>query len=321
MDLLDNYLLNELKENCRASYSKLAEKYEISKNEIGARISRLVAQRFILKFTVVPSPSLFGYNKAILCFRSREPLDEDRITLLGINPNVEFVSVGRPLSEGFSLIYYRTSDEIKDVVTYFQQFHPEFEEIRTFMIQDLSDEDIKETKRDLVLLFQKIDWLLLSHLREEGRLSLTDLSNRTNIDLKTIVERLNFLRTNGLILETIHINPGNQPRKLWAVFRIELSLFTRPLYDELKRDLSAQFGASFWSCWKILDQPALLLSFFCANFQEFEKTQTYLSDIPGLKSIEYYLGGSTYYFPDFRDELLEEKRSHGWFSPEQWVGR
>lgn len=321
MDLLDNSLLNELKESCRASYSHLAKKYEVSKEEIGTRISRLVAQRFILKFTVVPSHSVFGYNKAILCFRSREPLDEDRITLLGINPNVEFISVGRPLSEGFSLIYYRTSDEINEVVTYFQQFHPEFEEIRTFPFQDLLDEDITELKRDLLLSFQKIDWLLLSHLRDQGRLSLTDLSKRTEIGLKTIVERLEFLRKRRLIIETIHINPGNRPKKLWAVFKIELSLFTRPLYDELKRDLSAQFGASFWSCWKILDQPALLLSFFCENFQEFEKTQTYLSDLPGLKSIEYFLGGSTYYFPDFRDELLEEKRSHGWFSPEQWVNR
>jgi DNA-binding Lrp family transcriptional regulator len=321
MDLLDNSLLNELKENCRVSYSNLAKKFEISKDLIGTRISRLVAQHFILKFTVVPSPSLFGYDKAVLCFRSREPLDEDRITLLGINPNVEFISVGKPLSEGFALIYYRTLDEIKEIETYFQQFHREFEEIRTFPILDLSSEDAKDLVKDLLLSYQKIDWLLLSHLREQGRLSLTELSRRTDIDINTIVERLEFLRSNRLIVETIHINPGTRPKQLWAVFRLELSLFTRPLYNELKRELSAQFGASFWSCWKIIDQPALLLSFFCENFQEFEKTQTWLSDIPGLKSIEYFLGGSTYYFPDFRDELIEEKRSHGWFSPEQWVNR
>ena len=320
MDVLDNYLLNELKENCRVSYTKLAEKYKISTEEVGSKISTFVKQRFILKFTIVPSPSLFGYKKAILCFRSGGPLHQDRLTLLGINPNVEYISVGRPLSEGFASIYYRTLEEINDVVTYFQQFHPEFYEINTFPVLKLSEEDSVKLKADL-MSYQKIDWLLLSHLREQGRLSLVDLSRRINMDIKSIGERLEFLRTNGLIDETIHINPGNLPKRLWVVFRIELSLMTRPLYDDLKRELSAQFGASLWNYWKILDQSALLLNFFCENFTEYEKIQTWLSDLAGLKSIEYYLGGSTHYFPDFRDELLEEKRSHGWFSPEQWVDK
>ena len=320
MDLLDISFLSELKDNCRISYTELAEKYNITKEEVSNKIYELVKQRFITKFTIVPSPSIFGYNEAIICFRSSQPLDQDRITLLGINPNVEFISVGRPLSEGFGLFYYRTSEEIEELVSYFRQFNPEFNEIRTYPILDLSATSEMDPKKDL-LAFQKIDWLILSHLREQGRLSLSDLSKRIDIDIQTIGERLEFLKKNYLVDLTIHLNPGNKPKSLWALFRIELSLFTRPLFDELSRELAAQFSSSFWNCWKIIDQPALLLNFFCANFQEFEKIQTWLSDIPGLKSIEYYLGGSTYYFPDFRDELLEEKRSHGWFSPEKWVNK
>ncbi|MHA2304442.1 MAG: winged helix-turn-helix transcriptional regulator [Candidatus Hodarchaeales archaeon] len=320
MDLLDNSLLLEMEENCRVAFSKLAQKYNISKEEVGTRITNLVNKRFIVKFTVVPSSSLYGYQKAILCFRSRQVLDQDRITLLGINPNVEFISIGPPLSEGFALIYYRTEKEIKDIVYYFNQFHSDFEEIRTIQIEEVFDTLTREPKKDL-LAFQKVDWLILSHLREQGRLSFAELSRRTDIDIRTIGERLEFLRMNNLIDETIHINPGNQPKKFWVVFRIELSLFTRPLFEELKRELWAQFGFSFWKSWKILAQPAILLSFFCANFQEFEKVQTGLADIPGMKSIEYFFGGSTYYFSDFRDEVLEEKRSHGWFSPEQWVSK
>ena len=318
MDLLDKSLLLELEKNCRVSYSVLAQKYNISKDEVGTRITNLIKQRFIVKFTVVPSPSMYGYQKAILCFRSRQVLDEDRITLLGINKNVECISIGPNLSEGFALIYYRTQDEINEVASYFNQFHSEFEEIRTFQIEEVSDTLAQEPKKDQ-LAFQKVDWLVLSHLREQGRLSLTELSRRTNIDIRTIGERLEFLRMNNLIDETIRINPGNQPKKFWVVFRIELSLYTRLIHNELKLELATQFGFSYWKSWKIVDQSSILLSFFCTNFQEFEKVQTGLSDIPGLKSIEYFFGGSTYHFQDFRDEILEEKRSHGWFSPEQWV--
>jgi hypothetical protein len=31
------------------------------------------------------------------------------------------------------------------------------------------------------------------------------------------------------------------------------------------------------------------------------------------------MGGIMNYFPDIRDELVEEKRSHGWFAPEKWI--
>ncbi len=313
MDLMDNSLLLELERNCRVSYGHLAQKYDISKDEVGTRITKLVNQRFIVKFTIVPSPSYYGYKKAILCFRSSQVLDEDRITLLGINSNVESISVGRNLLEGFAIIYFQTEKEIEEVESYFNQFHSKFEEIRTFQIEEVTELLARDTTRSLA--FQKVDWLILSHLREQGRLAITELSNRTKVDIRKISERLDFLRTNQLVKQTIYINPRN----FWVVFRIELSLYTRLMHNELKRELTTQFGFSFWKSWKIIDQSAIMLSFFCKNFQEFEKVQTGLSDIPGLKSVEYFFGGSTYHFQDFRDEILEEKRRHGWFSPEQWV--
>jgi hypothetical protein len=160
---------------------------------------------------------------------------------------------------------------------------------------------------------------MLAHLREQGRLALSDLSVRTNIAAETLVERLEFLRANNLIEETIHFNPAKIQRETWTIFHLELTLFTRPLLEELTRQL--QSISSYWqpSCWKVIDQNILLLGFLCSSYDEVEKIQNQLSDTPGLKSIEKTMGGPTFFFPDFRDELIEEKKSHGWFSPEQWV--
>ncbi|MFX0051635.1 MAG: hypothetical protein ACFE8U_10125, partial [Candidatus Hermodarchaeota archaeon] len=255
---------------------------------------------------------------AILFFRSSNSiLDLDRVTLLGVNPAVEYISLGNQ-TEGFSLIHYRSLDELNEVVNYFKQIHSGFTELRVFPVRSLGGKLKKSPKKDL-LVFKKIDWLILAHLREQGRLSLNDLSVRTNIATETLVERLEYLRANNLIEETIHFNPSKIQRETWTIFNLELTLFTRPLLEELTRQLESL--SSYWqpSCWKVIDQNVLLLGFLCSSYDEVEKIQNLLSDTPGLISIEKVMGGPTFFFPDFRDELLEEKKSHGWFSPEQWV--
>jgi DNA-binding Lrp family transcriptional regulator len=315
---VDKSLLVELTKNCRVSFSTLASQINISVEEANARINHLVKNRIILKFTIAPVISLFGAKDAIIFFRSsRHPLNLDRVTLLGINSTVEYISIGN-LIEGFALIHYRSLNELNEVVEYFQQIHPGFDEIKAYPVQSFGREPLKLPTKDL-LAFEKIDWLILAHLREQGRLSLNDLSIRTNISVETLVERLKFLRKNNLIEETIHFNPAKTKKETWTIFNLELTLFTHPLQKELTRQLES--FSTYWqpSCWKVIDQHRLLLGFLCSSYTEVEKIQTWLSDILGVKSIDKVMGGPTYFFPDFRDELLEEKRSHGWFSPEQWV--
>ncbi|MFX0173929.1 MAG: AsnC family transcriptional regulator, partial [Candidatus Hodarchaeota archaeon] len=86
IDSVDKSLLVELTKNCRASFSTLALQFNIPAEEVSARISQLVKDRIILKFTIAPSLSLFNSKDAILFFRSSNSiLDLDRVTLLGVN--------------------------------------------------------------------------------------------------------------------------------------------------------------------------------------------------------------------------------------------
>ncbi|MHA2224630.1 MAG: AsnC family transcriptional regulator [Candidatus Hodarchaeales archaeon] len=319
MDTLDKSLLFELAENCRVSFSKLSNLLNITQEEVSSRIQRLVKDRIILKFTVVPVGFVFGAKEALICFRSNQPFTHDQITLFGVNSSVEFISVKN--TEGFAKVYYRTQDELIDVVSYFRRFHSNFEDIQAHPIHLLEREETRQLKKDL-FAFQKIDWLILTHLREQGRLSLSDLSKRTNIAIETLVERLSFLRDNNLIRETIQMNPAKTQKETWTNFRLELTFLTQPMQNELNRELLETFGGYWWSySWKVVDKPMLLLSFLCSSYTEVEKIQTWLSEIAGLKSIDSFMGGTTYYFKDFRDDFLEEKRSHQWFSPEKWVTR
>ncbi|MFW9904473.1 MAG: AsnC family transcriptional regulator [Candidatus Thorarchaeota archaeon] len=313
MDLVDKRLLSELVKYGRISFADLSQDVGIPIGEVRTRIQRLIQDRTILKFTVVPSTVLFGAKDAIIFFRTSEHLDQQRIHSLGVHPTVEFISVGGNV-EGFALIHYRTKSELYSVVRYFQKVGG-FEDIKAYQVQSLPKQE--EPAKDVYALHD-IDWLILIHLREQGRLSLVDLSTRTNIAVETIVERLEYMRKNRLIQETVHINPAKTAKQSWTLFSLKLTIYTQATFTEITRELESHF---LWetSCWRVEEKPILLLGFLCASFDEVEKIQSSLSEAPGLISVEKVSGGVTYYFSDFRDEYLEERRTADWFQPERWV--
>jgi DNA-binding Lrp family transcriptional regulator len=315
MDLVDKSLLSELVKNSRVSFVDLSRDVGVPIDEVGTRIQRMVNDRTILKFTVVPTTALFGAKDAVIFFRASpgNPLDQQRINSLGVHPTVEFISIAGN-AEGFALIHYRTISELYSVVRYFQKVGA-FEDLKAYQVQPLRS--YKEPAKDVYALHD-IDWLILIHLREQGRLSLGDLSTRTNIAVETLVERLEYMRKNRLIQETVYINPAKTAKESWTLFSLKLTIYTQATFTELARELESHFLLDT-SCWKVEEKPILLLGFLCSSFDEVEKIQSSLSEAPGLISVEKVSGGVTNYFSDFRDEYLEERRTTDWFQPERWV--
>jgi hypothetical protein len=127
------------------------------------------------------------------------------------------------------------------------------------------------------------------------------------------------MRQHNLILETIHINPVRSAKETLTLFQCEFTILNQPIVQETLREIGHL--PNFWNIfsWRVIDKPFLFLAFYCSSYTEVEKIQAQLTELPGLKSIRKVMGGSTFHFPDIRDELIEEKRSHGWFSPEKWV--
>ncbi|WP_455464496.1 winged helix-turn-helix domain-containing protein, partial [Candidatus Hodarchaeum mangrovi] len=214
---------------------------------------------------------------------------------------------------------YRNEDDLSDLLNHFGQFHKSFVDMRIFRLQRAPSAIHPYPEMRGTHVFEKVDWLILSHLREQGRLSIQELSIRTKIDVEVIADRLYFLRQAGLIDETIYINPAQSKKESFTVFCLTLDLLTQLLQEELEWELREKFKGSFWRSWRVIDYQVLIIGFLCSSYSEIDKVHNFLSDLAGLKSIESIMGGVTYFFPDFRDEILEEKRTHGWFSPEQWV--
>jgi DNA-binding Lrp family transcriptional regulator len=317
MDAIDKKILMDLLISCRRSFSQLAIDSNLTIDEIGTRINRLVSTRTIAKFTVVLNPFLLHLKEALISFRSLTPLDVNRLTLLGIHSAIEYISLGTK-HEGFSFARYSTKKDVSELVEHWQQFHTAFEEFHIVPVEPLFPATNGMPSQDIVSL-EKLDWLILAHLREQGRLPLNELSTRIEIDVGEINQRLEYLRLNNMILETIQINPVHSEKETLTLFQCEFTILNHLILKEIFREISTI--ASFWpTCsWKALEKPKLFLGFYCSSYTEVEKVQAQLSDLPGLKSVEKIMGGKMYYYPDIRDELVDEKRSHGWFTPEKWV--
>ena len=316
MDANDKNLLFHLAVACRASFSQLATQLKLPVDDVKNRITHLVNNHSIQKFTVVINPLLLQLNCALVLFRSLTPLDSKRLTLLGIHSAIEFISMGTAY-EGFAYARYSKVSDLSEMLEHLHQFHKGFEELSLFLVEPLLSSVPKPTQ-DIVSL-EKVDWLILSHLREQGRLPLQELSTRIDVEVLAIIERLDYLRHHNLILETININPVLAQKETLTLFNCEFTMLNYLILEEIMREVNTI--PTFWRLcsWRSVKKPLLFLGFYCSSYTEVEKIQNQLSDLPGIKSIEKIMGGSTYYFTDIRDELIEEKRSHGWFSPEKWV--
>ena len=317
MDVFDKSILFSLAKSCRISFSQLASDLNLPPNEIGTRIQRMVNDHTILKFTVVLNPYLLYLHNAIMIFRSLIPLELNRLTLLGIHSAIEYISIGTA-HEGFAYARCSNKQDFTELAEHFQQFHRSFEELHLHPVIPIASSGIYAPTQDIVSL-EREDWLILAHLREQGRLSLQELSNRIEIDVGVINERLDYLRQHYLIHETIQINLVKSPKETLTMFQCEFTILNHLIQQEIMQEINTL--PNFWpiSSWRSADKPILFLSFYCPSYTEVEKIQAQLTELPGVKSISKIMGGTTYYFTDIRDELIEEKRSHGWFSPEKWV--
>lgn len=318
MDQLDKAILLDLSQNCRISYSSLAKKYQISVNTIKNRVNNLQAQTIISGYVVQLNPKLFNASRAIVTFRVDKPVGDEVIEQLGSHRLIEGAGIG--FEAGFVIILYQNNEDLDKVMDFFANVL-DLVNIEVFPISPpLQDLDIAPLKPLEAL--QPIDFLILYHLRTRGRIPLSSLSKRTKIPVSTIRKRLDFMRKNNMIIETILLNPGALQKGFITMFKVEVdSIITSQFRREIDQLFLKELGEYYWITWKVVDRPLLLLGFQVGNANDVALIQKKIITklIPTYKSISHLSGGKINYFPDFRDELLEEKRNMEWFYPDQWI--
>ncbi|MFX0095704.1 MAG: AsnC family transcriptional regulator [Candidatus Hodarchaeota archaeon] len=315
MDLLDRALLFELMQNCRVPYSTLAKKHSVSLNTVKNRIQSLVKNKIILRFVIQLNLQLFNTNIALLFFEFTQRIQKSLFNQIGAHKLVGSLGLGIG-ADGVAQVYYKTNDELNEITEYFHNL----EGLKKLEIFSLVPEANIENYRPLGTLddLQGVDWLILYHLRYNGRLQLNELAQKIPLSARTIQKRLNFMRKKKIIVETIQISPVFIKNGLMVLFKVELEKLTNGIFNEIEGKLRRTLPENYWVTWQVVDRPILMIGFQAANAQEIGKIHDKLLELlPMCKSIDQFLGESMEYFDDFRDEILEENKEK-WFKPELW---
>jgi DNA-binding Lrp family transcriptional regulator len=304
--MLDKALIGELSNNCRVSFSNLAEKYSVSVNTIKNRVEQLLRDKVILGFDVMPKMSLFNASFATIMLHLESRATRDVIDRLGSNQFIMAVMTGLE-PEGFVIAIYRNADELNQAVEHLRT-DSAVREVE--VIQLLPPPSSKETVRSTKTLddLKTIDWKILYHLRWNGRMALKEIAEKAGKSVPTVRKRIEFMRKHDLIYESTLLNIGAVGTGMVITLVAQIPDLSSSRQLEIDELIQNAYPEEYWLSWMSADRPVMLLSFYTASAKAAGDIRNNLgSVVPGLRLVGQVISGEWEYFRDFRDKILREK--------------
>ena len=315
MDQLDKAVIAELSKNCRISYSLLASKYNVSVNTIKNRINKLIKNKIILGFSVKLKPELFNANTAIIIIKEMKKDLMKKAKMIGNHKLVSAVSLG--IDSGFVIFNYTNNKEFSDLMNFI--YEEGFDDIVAYPIfLPLSVESSKPLKKLQDL--QPLDFLILYHLKDDGRMTFNKLSETIRTSVPTLRKRLEYLRSHNMIDESIRLNPGMLQKGMMVIFEVHMNKLDINRRTQIENNLNDSLKENFWVSWQVVDRPIIILAFQISNTIEIKKINEKIisSIIPEQTDISFIIGGEIKYFNNFHDDFFEVKKREKWFPSSYW---
>ena len=304
MDTLDRLILSELGVRCRVSFTDLASKFNVSLNTIKSRVDQLVQERVILAFDVQLKLELFNANHAIFFLDIEKNTTQEDLRSLGDNPFIAAMGLGFELN-GFAVSIYRTNNELNQAVNHLRESE-HVKDVRVLPFLAPPSVGTEGPSKGIDAL-KKVDWKILKSLRRDGRKSLGDIASDVGASVPTVRKRLKFLRSNGLITETILINPAAIESGLVVMVRVRIPDLTSERSYLNDRILREKIPESYWISWTLADRSEVILTFVAASMKDVAQLRAKLLEV--LESVEILsqiVVPEWVYFLDFRDDIIEE---------------
>ncbi|MHA2395820.1 MAG: Lrp/AsnC family transcriptional regulator [Candidatus Thorarchaeota archaeon] len=306
MDLLDKALFQELSNNCRVSFTDLGKKYNVSVNTIKNRVEDMLKEGLIVSFDVQLKLSLYNASFALVILRLKRLFTDQEQDEIGNHQLVTSVSTGMQL-DGQVVVIYRNNDELNEVIEYLRS-HENVKELELFQMLPPPASSVGLPVSKELDSLKKIDWQILHKLRWNGRMAIRDLAKEIGRSAPTVRKRLDFMRDQGFLYETILTNIGVVGQGFAINFGLELSELTNEEQLKIDKEMRSIFEDSFIVSWKVVDRPIIFMTFQVDSAAQAQEIQARLmAKYPNHLSIIQAISGSWKYYKDFRDQILEER--------------
>ncbi|MHA2385967.1 MAG: Lrp/AsnC family transcriptional regulator [Candidatus Thorarchaeota archaeon] len=307
MDALDRLILSELSYQCRASFSKLAEKFDVSLTTIKNRVEALVEEGVILRFVVQLPLEIVHASFAVIVLGIKSNTMPEDLTSLGSQPFIMALGVGYE-PQGFAIAVYRTNDELSQAIGHLQSSEY-VESAHAYPVVGPPMPIDRSSSKGIEAL-KKIDWKILKSLQSDGRKTLSDVASDVGASVPTIRKRLNFMRKNNLIHETIQINPAATERRFVVMLTMRSPVIVELDYFELENLFRERFGENYWISFRMANSPELMLTFVVDSSKQVTSLRSeLLSSFEETEITNQMIVPEWMYFPDFRDMMIDEHLS------------
>jgi DNA-binding Lrp family transcriptional regulator len=287
------------------SFTDLSKKYDVSVNTIKNRVEDMMMEGLIVSFDVQLKLSLYNASFALVILRLKRLFTDQEQDEIGSHRFITSVSTGMQL-DGQVVVIYRNNDELNEVVEFLRS-HGNVNELELFqMLPPPTSSAGLPVSKELDSL-KKIDWKILHRLRWNGRMAIKELAKELGRSAPTVRKRLDFMREQGFLYETILTNIGVVDQGFAINYGLEFSKISNEEQLEIDKEMRAVFEDSFIVSWKVVDRPIIFLTFQVDSAAEAQEIQAHLmSKYPEHISITQAISGRWKYYKDFRDEILEE---------------
>ncbi|MFW9789113.1 MAG: winged helix-turn-helix transcriptional regulator [Candidatus Thorarchaeota archaeon] len=305
MDHLDKALFQELSNNCRVSFTDLSIKYDVSVNTIKNRVENMMSDGIIVAFDVQLKLSLYNASFALVILRLKRLFTEREKDEIGHHQYITSVSTGLQL-DGQVVIIYRNNDELNEVIEFLRS-NENVKNLEVFQTLPPPTSSVSLPVSKELDALKKIDWQILQKLRWKGRMGIKDLAKELGRSAPMVRKRLDFMRNQGFLYETILTNIGVVGQGFVINFGLELPEISNEDQLIMDQELRSMFEDSFIVSWKVVDRPIIFITFQVDSATEAQEIQSrLLSKYPEHISITQAISGKWKYYRDFRDQILED---------------
>ena len=266
----------------------------------------MMKRGIIVSFDVQLKLSLYNASFALVILRLKRLLSDQEKDEIGNHQFVTSVSTGMQL-DGQVVIVYRNNDELNEVLESLRS-NENVKDLELFqMLPPPSSAVGLPVSKELDSL-KKIDWQILHQLRWNGRMPIKDLAKKIGRSAPTVRKRLDYMRDQGFLYETILTNIGVVDQGFAINFGLELPELTNEGQMAIDKEMRSVFEDSFVVSWKVIDRPIIFMTFQVDSASEAQEIQvSLLSRFPEHLSITQAISGKWKYYKDFRDQILEER--------------
>ncbi len=255
MDLLDKRILEELTQNCRATYKELSAKIGFTANAVRKRIDKLIENGTLYSFSIRPTLNTMHANIALSLIETDGSENvEEFLESFGQNQMIGEVNPIITSEGGFYLILsdYIGADGALELGSFFRKL----EHVKNVEMHPVFTEPFYHGK---VVEFKPLEMRVMRFLCKDARMPIVDLAQNTNLSARRVRSILNDLLEGGGVSFSIRWNTAAA-----GAVRFFLRIgydSTKSHYDDIVKLLKEKYPREFWLYWISTHEPTVFASF------------------------------------------------------------